>query len=191
MLRTCSALVLLALSGAAMPVFAASDFYSVAGIQYSRSGEPYDVSGPGYQIGGGYVINPQWSVELSAEQLFSDKRSSDFGPTRLKSNGVTLAVLGKTQLQNQLVLFYRAGVSSLSHQAEFPYVVSQESLPNGGVKTVIGYRIVDDTLLHGVLGLGLEQSFTAQWFGRAEVVHTFKKHELQADTLRLSLGYRF
>ncbi len=191
MLRACSQLLLLAISAVAMPALAASDFYSVAGIQYSRSGEPYDVSGPGYQLGGGYVINQQWSVELSAEQLFSDKRRSDFGPTRLKSDGVTLAVLGKTQLQNQLVLFYRAGFSQLDHQAEYPYVISKTTLPNGAIKTEIGYHSVDDTLLHGVLGLGLEQHFTAQWFGRAEVVHTFKKHELQADTFRLSLGYRF
>ena len=191
MLRACSQLLLLAISAVAMPAQASSDFYAVAGIQYSRSGEPYDVSGPGYQVGGGYVINRQWSVELSAEQLFSDKRSSDFGPTRLKSDGVTLAVLGKTQLQDQLVLFYRAGFSQLDHQAEYPYVISKTTLPNGAIKTEIGYHRVDDTLLHGVLGLGLEQQFTAQWFGRAEVVHTFKKHELQADTFRLSLGYRF
>lgn len=190
MLRLLSKMCVIGIAATALPAWSA-DLYAVAGAQYSRTGEPYDISGPGYHAGGGYVINAAWSVEVSAEQLFSDKASSQIGPRRVKSQGVTLSALGKTRLQEQSVLFYRAGISSISHEAEYPYVVSTQTLPNGSVSQVVSYNVVDDSLVHAILGLGIEQNFSANWFGRAEVVHTFKKQQLQADSFRLSLGYRF
>ncbi len=191
MLRIFSKMVLIGISGLAMPVCAANDFYAVAGAQYSRSGEPFDVSGAGYQLGAGYVITPQWSVEISAEQLFAEQKQGDVGPHRLDSDALTLSVLGKTRINDDAVLFYRAGASSVDHQGFYPYVTGKKTLPNGTVVTTVSFNQIDDDLVHAVLGLGLEQNFSAQWFGRAEIVHLFKKNELQADTFRLSVGYRF
>lgn len=191
MLRVCSKMLLIGVAVLASQAHATSDFYAVAGAQYSRSGEPVDVSGAGYQLGAGYVINQQWSVELSPEQLFAEKKQVELGQSRLDSDALTLSVLGKTRISDDAVLFYRAGASSVDHEGYYPYVVSKKTLPNATVVTTVGYKDIDDDLVHGVLGLGLEQNFTAQWFGRAEIVHLFKKDQLQADTFRLSLGYRY
>ena len=191
MLRVCSKMLLIGVSVLALQVQAATDFYAVAGAQYSRSGEPFDVSGAGYQIGSGYVINRDWSVELSAEQLFATKENTEIGQTRLDSDAFTVSVLGKTSLGADSLFFYRAGISSVDHQGYYHFVASKKTLPDGSVKTTIGYNEVDDKLAHAVFGFGLEQNFSAQWFGRAEIVHLFKKSNLQADTFRLSLGYRF
>ncbi len=165
------------LAGATGQALAATDFYSTAGLQFSRAGEPFDLNDGGYQLGLGYVINNQWSAELTAEQLF-DKEESENGTTvGLDTSALTLAALGKTNVSESTVLYYRAGVSQLNHQAHI--IVNNQ-------KTA-----TDDTQLHALLGLGLEQNFSERWFGRAEVVHLFKKNQLQADTVRLSLGYRF
>lgn len=165
------------LAGATGQALAATDFYSTAGLQYSRTGEPFDLSDSGYQLGLGYVINQQWSAELTAEQLFDKEESEDGITVGLDTTAVTLAVLGKTNLSNGVQLFYRAGVSQLNHQAHI--TVNNKTTS------------ADDNQLHALLGLGLEQNFNERWFGRAEVIHLFKKDQLQADTFRLSLGYRF
>lgn len=169
--------VAMLLAAFAGPAMAATDIYSTAGLQYSRTGEPYDLSDSGYQLGLGYVINSQWSAELTAEQLFDKEESEDGITVGLDTTAVTLAALGKTRLNDTTVLYYRAGVSQLNHQAHI--TVNKKT------------TAADDTQLHALLGLGLEQNFNERWFGRAEVVHLFKKDELQADTFRLSLGYRF
>lgn len=165
------------LAGITGPAMAATDIYSTAGLQYSRTGEPYDLDDGGYQLGLGYVINNQWSAELTAEQLFDKEESEDGITVGLDTTAVTLAALGKTKLNDTTVLYYRAGVSQLNHQADVTINNKTTS--------------VDDNQLHALLGLGLEQNFNERWFGRAEVVHLFKKDQLQADTFRLSLGYRF
>lgn len=165
------------LAGGAGQALAATDFYSTAGLQFSRAGEPFDLNDAGYQLGVGYVINSQWSAELTAEQLF-DKQESEAGRrVSIDTTGLTLAAVGKTNLSDSTLLYYRAGVSQLNHQASL-------TLNNSTV-------LSDDTQLHALLGLGLEQNFNERWFGRAEVLHLFKKDDLQADTFRLSLGYRF
>jgi opacity protein-like surface antigen len=169
-----AAVMLAGISGQAL---AATDLYSTAGLQYSRTGEPYDLSDSGYQLGLGYVINSQWSAELTAEQLFDKEENEDGMRVRLDTTALTLAVLGKTSVSDALQLYYRAGVSQLNHQADVTINNKTSS--------------ADDTQLHALLGLGLEQNFNERWFGRAEVVHLFKKDDLQADTFRLSLGYRF
>lgn len=170
-------MVAVLLAGISGHAVATTDFYSTAGVQYSRSGEPSKLNDAGYQFGVGYSINSQWSAELTAEQLF-DKEESEAGiVVGLDTTALTLAALGKTKLTETSQLYYRAGVSQLNHQA---------SVTVNTKKTT-----VDDSQLHALLGLGLEQNFNERWFGRAEIAHIFKKNEVQADTFRLSLGYRF
>ncbi len=165
------------LAGITGQAAATTDFYSTAGVQYSRSGEPYKLNDGGYQFGVGYSINSQWSAELTAEQLF-DKEQNEAGIlVGLDTTALTLAALGKTKLTETSQLYYRAGVSQLDHQASV--TVNNKTTS------------VDDSQLHALLGLGLEQNFNERWFGRAEIVHIFKKNDVQADTFRLSLGYRF
>ncbi|MDZ7871617.1 MAG: outer membrane beta-barrel protein [Rheinheimera sp.] len=191
MFRVWSKMLLIGVAVLASQAHAATNFYAVAGAQYSRSGEPFDVSGAGYQIGSGYVINRDWSVEINAEQLFATKKDNEIGQSRLNSGAVTLSVLGKTSLGVDGLFFYRAGISNVDHQGYYHFVASKKTLPDGSSKTTIGYNEVDDKLTHALFGFGLEQNFSMQWFGRAEIVHLFKKNNSQADTFRLSLGYRF
>ncbi len=165
------------LAGASGQALAATDFYSTAGLQFSRAGEPFDLNDTGYQLGVGYVINSQWSAELTAEQLFDQQESEAGRRVSIDTKALTLAAVGKTNLSDSTVLYYRAGVSQINHQASL-------TINNSTV-------LSEDTQLHALLGLGLEQNFNERWFGRAEVVHLFKKDDLQADTFRLSLGYRF
>jgi hypothetical protein len=189
MLRKCPKLLVLVLAGLAVPVSYAANFYAVAGAQQSRSVKLLDVSDAGHHVGAGYVINQDWSVELSAESLFSDAEIK--GITSLDSEALTLAILGKTKLDASSVFFYRAGVSQIKHQASFFAQPREVVAADGKTVQVRDLTIVDDKLVHGVFGFGLEQNFSDRWLGRVEIIRTFKNDEIGADSLRLSLGYRF
>ena len=171
-------------------------FYAVAGLQYSKA-EKYGQTelnhkDAGYSIGAGYRLNSQWAVELTAVQLM-DKKSRltpEVAASGIESRGVGLSVLGIAQLEPDLSLYYRAGVQLLKHELSLPYIQSVTQIGNT-VSTTIAYHEMDSTKTQAILGLGLEQQWSANWSGRIEAEHTFKNDGIAFSTARLSAVYRF
>lgn len=181
---------------ASVETTAASGFYAVAGWQFSKIEDigQTDVGEEdnGYSAGIGYRINSQWAVELTKVQLMDKTYQTTpvRAPAFIESQGVGLTVLGIAQLEPDLSFYYRAGLQTLKHDVALPYI---ESVSEEGSTTVtqISYQQIDATKTHLMLGLGVEQQWTANWSGRIEAEHTFKRDDVAFNTIRLSAVYRF
>lgn len=166
-------------------------FYAVAGLQHSKV-EDTNIKGMGYSLGTGYRLNEQWAVELTALQLMDKKYgiAAVPAPAQAKSYGLGLSALGSTALDDSLSVFYRAGAYLLKHETELPTV---SSISQNGDTTItnIRYQKTDLSKTHAVLGLGLEQQWSADFAGRLELEHIFKNNGISLNTVRLSAVYRF
>lgn len=191
---------------------AQADSYLTVGGYYSKVSQPVDRTGPGSQIGIGYSLTEQWSLELGYDQLMDEdplwpslgnNGSSILYKSGYKSSGVTFSVLGKSALDNHNTLFYRVG--AINHKSEswvfhdasrlcaaseseaFVGVFGDEETTFG---TVRGCTQANSNI-GLLLGFGVDNQFYQQWFSRIEVVAISDPDAETIYALKLGIGYRF
>jgi len=206
--QTLAALLLLC---AATSGIAVADTYLTIGGYYSKVEKPVDRSGGGGQIGIGYALTEQWSLELGYDQLINKNpqwptkgnNNSLVFESGHKSAGLSLSVLGKTALDDSNTLFYRVGAinnkseSWVFHRgnkacaaAESPTPTTIFSISNVVIDTVRGCTS-SNTNIGLIYGLGIDHQFNQQWFSRVEVVGLSDPNTESIYALKLAVGYRF
>jgi opacity protein-like surface antigen len=196
---------------------AAADVYTTLGGYYSKVDKPVDRSGSGGQIGVGYTLTEQWSLELGYDQLidqspqwpgFANISNPNNGggivfKSGHKSAGLSLSVLGKTALDEYNTLFYRVG--AINNKSEswvfqhgsaactnqiadtFTYDFISNNIPVGTVRAC-GNSSTNTALLYG---LGIDHQFNQHWFSRVELVGLSDPDAESLYALKLAVGYRF
>lgn len=192
-----------------------ANIYVTTGAYYSKADNASDQTGPGTAIAIGYEINPMWSIEFGYDNLIDEEGSKpnlinypqttalDFEDS-YHSKGWTLSALGKTQVAPSTTLFYRAGLMQADVRQN---VYSQGSqVCKGQPDQQLTYLYVDpdgktfqsatgceykQNSTDLVFGLGLQNDFSENWFGRIEAVHVFADKGEAITAAKLSIGYRF
>lgn len=196
---------------------ATADTYLTVGGYYSKVDKPVDRSGSGGQIGFGYKLTEQWSLEVGYDQLINqgpqwpdfaninnpDNAGGIVFKSGHKSAGLSLSILGKTALDNNSTLFYRVG--ALNNKSEtwvfqhgnagctsqtqdtYMYEFTANNVRIGTVRAC-GYSSTNTALLYG---LGIDHQFNQQWFSRVEVVGLSDPDTESLYALKLAIGYRF
>jgi opacity protein-like surface antigen len=206
--QTLAALLLLC---AASSGIAVADTYLTVGGYYSKVEKPVDRSGGGGQIGIGYALTEQWSLEVGYDQLINKDpqwptngyNNSLVFESGHKSAGLSLSVLGKTALDDSNTLFYRIGAinnkseSWVFHRgnkecaaAESPTHTTLFSINSVVIDTVRGCTS-SNTNIGLIYGLGIDHQFNQQWFSRVEVVGLSDPDTESMYALKLAVGYRF
>jgi opacity protein-like surface antigen len=196
---------------AASSGIAVADTYLTVGGYYSKVEKPVDRSGGGGQIGIGYTLTEQWSLEFGYDQLINkDPQWPNSGNNnRLvfesghKSAGLSLSMLGKTALDDSNTLFYRVGAinnkseswvfhrgNKLCAASESPALITILRINNVETDTVSGCKSSHSNI--GLIyGLGIDHQFNQQWFSRVEVVGLSDPDTESMYALKLAVGYRF
>lgn len=191
---------------------ALAESYLTVGGYYSKVDKPIDRSGSGGQIGIGYSLSNQWSLEFGYDQLldkkpkwphFADNSNQILSESRFKSSGLTLSLLGKTALNQTNTLFYRVG--AIRHQSD-ALVFRQAPQTCGNDESLIhsSQFIVNDVVVGNVsgclsantnialmYGLGVDHQFSRQWFSRVELAGVADPDTKSIYALKLAVGYRF
>lgn len=206
--QTLAALLLLC---AATSGIATADPYLTVGGYYSKVEKPVDRSGSGGQIGIGYTLTEQWSLELAYDQLInkdpqwptSGYNNSLVFESGHKSAGLSLSVLGKTALDDSNTLFYRVGAinnkseSWVFHRGNKPCAAAESPTPttifsiNNVMIDTVGGCASSNTNIGVIYGLGIDHQFNQQWFSRVEVVGLSDPDTESMYALKLAVGYRF
>jgi len=212
--QTLAALLLLC---AATSGIAVADTYLTVGGYYSKVEKPVDRSGGGGQIGIGYTLTDQWSLEVGYDQLinkgpqwpgFANINTPNNGggivfKSGHKSAGLSVSLLGKTALDDASTLFYRVGAINNKSESRvfqhgsaactgqtqdtFTYDFISNNVRVGTVRAC-GYSSTNTALLYG---LGIDHQFNQQWFSRVEVVGLSDPDTESLYALKLAVGYHF
>ena len=192
----------------------ANDVYVSAGALYSKTEKPFDDKDIGSSFSVGYIINPQWSVELGYDQ-YNDEAvrgpnsftAANYGiKNQYNSKGIAFSALGKTSLADNTVLYYRAGVTRQSVEEELylggmsqecprldagrgTYILSDGAGPANNKDFTM--CMWEGSVTQAMLGLGVEWTFASDWFVRTEALHLFSGKGQAIDALKLNIGYRF
>lgn len=209
-IQTIAALLLL---GAATTGTAIADPYLTVGGYYSKVKKPVDVSGGGGQIGIGYNLSEQWSLELGYDQLINkepqwpsfagNNSNTVVFKSGHKSAGLSLSFLGKTALDDFSTLFYRVGaINNKSESWKFHFgnksCATSESPTytsifkvNEQIIATTGGCTASNTNLGVIYGLGIDHQFNPKWFSRVEVVGLSDPDTESMYAIKLAVGYRF
>jgi hypothetical protein len=191
---------------------AAADVYTTLGGYYSKVDKPVDRSGSGGQIGVGYTLTEQWSLELGYDQLIDQSpqwpgiggnSSSIVFKSGHKSAGLSLSVLGKTALDEYNTLFYRVGAinnkseSWVFHHGNKTCAASESPTStnivgaNNIIVGTVGGCTSSNTNIGLLYGLGIDHQFNQYWFSRVELVGLSDPDAESLYALKLAVGYRF
>ncbi|RVU41713.1 hypothetical protein EOE67_00495 [Rheinheimera riviphila] len=190
---------------------AMADMYLTVGGYYSKVEKPVDRSGNGGQIGFGYTLTEQWSLEVGYDQLIDQSpKWPHFGGNNtvvfesgVKNAGLALSVLGKTALDDDSTLFYRVGaINNKSESWVFHHgnktCAASESPTHTSIVSVnqvivgtIGGCASSNTNIGLLYGLGVDHQFNQQWFSRFEVVGLSDPDAESLYAIKLAVGYRF
>lgn len=192
----------------------ANELTATAGVIYSQPEKPFDDKDIGSSLSVGYTINPQWSVELNYDQ-YNDETArgpnsytaANYGiKNQYNSKGVALSAIGKTSLADNVVLFYRAGVTRQSVEETLYQAGLTPNCPRSDA--YLGTHILSDgvnpantlkfttcmwdgSVTQAMLGLGAEWTLASDWFVRTEALHLFAGKGQAISALKFSVGYRF
>lgn len=195
---------------------AKADPYLTVGGYYSQVNEPVDVKGGGGQIGIGYTLTDQWSLELGYDRFLNkdplwpvflingaDIPSTITFKSGFKSAGATLSVLGKTALDSSNTLFYRVG--AIHHKSEsWVFHHGEKSCARNESPSYKTLFYSNDVLVGTtcgctssysniglIYGLGVDHQLSPQWFSRVEIVGVADPDAESLYAIKLAVGYRF
>lgn len=195
---------------------ATADPYLTVGGYFSQVNEPVDVKGGGGQIGIGYTLTDQWSLELGYDRFLNKEplwpvflNTGIQNPSIItfksgfKSAGVTLSVLGKSALDSSNTLFYRVG--AIHHTSEsWVFHYGDKTCATNESPTYKTLFYADDELVGTtggctssfrnialIYGLGVDHQFNQQWFSRVEIVGIADPDAESLYAIKLAVGYRF